>query len=195
MKQHSAFTLVEVLISILLISLVLLGLYKSLNIQRQSNRNLQRYLQKATEQDRAVMVLYRDLLASDGNLSIAQGNFDRLCISNTTHSFYGLANPKVCWVVLKDGNKLVRTEGGDYRLPLGIDDRVVVDQVMGPMELFDITRKGDQLLVALKVAGKKPYLFLMQGIDQPKRIKPAKKKKAPAKKPKTKAKGGLRDEK
>ena len=47
MGRRSAFTLIEVLVSILLISLVFLGLYSSLDIQRRSNQHLHEYLQKA----------------------------------------------------------------------------------------------------------------------------------------------------
>ena len=195
MGRRSAFTLIEVLVSILLISLVFLGLYGSLDIQRRSNQHLHEYLQKALKRDQAVTVLYRDLLSSDGNLSITQGEFDRLCIANTAHSLYGLPNPKVCWLVLKDGNQLLRVEGGNFRLPLKSDDHVAIDRVMGPVELFDITRKKGELLVALKVKEKKAYAFLMQGIEQPKAIRkirkkaPPQKNKKPTKAMKTKEEG------
>jgi len=172
MQRRGAFTLIEVLVSIALISLVLSGLYRSLDIQRRSNRHLHNYLQKALSRDRNVMALYRDLLASDGNLTLHKGTFDRLCIQHTAHTLYGIPAPKVCWVVLKEKRELVRIEGGAYRLPLTSDDRVAIDRVMGPMKLFDITRHGGEILVALQAEGEDPYTFLLQGIDPP--VLPAK---------------------
>ncbi|WP_456431063.1 prepilin-type N-terminal cleavage/methylation domain-containing protein [Nitratifractor sp.] len=169
-----AFTLIEVLISVALLSLVLLGLYKSLDIQRSANRHLRDYIQKALSRDRGVMVLFRDLMMSDGNLTIKKGEFDRLCIGATENSLYDLPAPKVCWLVLKEGNVLIRIEGGNFRLPLRYDDQVALDRVMGGMELFDLYWKGDELLVALKAKNAKPYAFLMHGLTKP--PKPKKKK-------------------
>jgi len=194
MAGRSAFTLIEVLISIALISLVLLGLYQSLDIQRSSNRQLHDYLQKALKRDRAVMALYNDLLSSDGNLTIIKGEFDRLCINNTVHSLYGLSSARVCWIVLKEGRELVRVEGGEYRLPLNSESRVAIDRVMGPMELFDITRRRGEILVAMKRVKGEPYAFLMQGIEQPPKM--VRKRKAPKKKePKSNPSGNTGKEK
>ena len=180
MQRRRAFTLIEVLVSIALISLVLLGLYKSLAIQRSSNRHLHDYLQRALAKDKVVMTLYKDILSSDGNLSLHKGEFDRLCLNNTAHSLYGLASPKVCWLVLKEGKTLVRVEGGDYRLPLRSDDRVALDRVMEGMELFDIYRSGGDLLVAMQTKGEKPYAFLVQAIAPPPKPKPKLKSKITA---------------
>ncbi|ADV45317.1 prepilin-type N-terminal cleavage/methylation domain-containing protein [Nitratifractor salsuginis] len=177
MTRRGAFTLIEVLISILLISLVLLGLYQSLDVQRSSNRNLHEHLVKAMNRDRVVMALYRDLLSSDGNLTLVKGEYDRLCINRTAHTLYDLPNPRVCWLVLKEGRELIRVEGGDYRLPLRSGDHVAIDRVMGPMRLFDITRRKGEVLVAMQEEGKEPYAFLLQGLVAPK--KPPKKKPAP----------------
>lgn len=195
MGGRGAFTLVEVLISIALISLVLLGLYKSLDLQRDSNRQLHEYLRKSLQRDRVAITLYNDLLSSDGNLSIRKGRFDRLCIQNTVNSLYGLPSAKVCWVVLREGKELLRVEGGEYRLPLGGESSVAIDRVMGPMELFDIYRKGGELLVAMKAEREEPYTFLMQGVEQPPKPAPKKKKTKAGQKKGTKKKPLKKEEK
>lgn len=166
MRRHGGFTLIEVLVSIALISLVLLALYRSLDIQRDSNRKLQSYLDKALRRDRIVTTLYRDLLFSDGNLTLHKGEYDRLCIHRTEYSLYGLPVTQVCWLVLKEGKELLRVEGGDYSLPLHPNDRVAVDRLMGPMELFDLYRKKGELLVILKARNRPADAFLLQGLRQ-----------------------------
>jgi prepilin-type N-terminal cleavage/methylation domain-containing protein len=183
MSRRGAFTLIEVLVSILLISLVLLGLYQSLDIQRSSNRNLHEHLIKAMNRDRVIMALYRDLLSSDGNLTLVKGEYDRLCINRTAHTLYDLPNPQVCWLVLQEGRALIRVEGGAYRLPLRSGDHVAIDRVMGPMRLFDVTRSRGEALVALQEEGKEPYAFLLQGLASPK-VPPAPKKDGNISKPK-----------
>ena len=180
MARRHAFTLIEVLISVALLSVVMMGLYSALSMQRSSNKHLFEYLTKAVEDDKSIMVLYRDIMYSDGNLTISKGEFDRFCIQNTGNSLYGLSRAKVCWLVGKEENRLLRVEGNDYHLPLKYDDKVATDQTMDHMVLFDITRKKGEVLVVLQAAGNVPYTFMLQGIEQPPKKK--KKKKVKSKK-------------
>ena len=175
MTQRSAFTLIEVLISVALLSLVLMGLYESLDLQRNSNKHLYNFLQKTLGKDRTAMVLYQDLLACDGNITLSNGEFDRLCINRTSHTLYGLPEAKVCWVVAKKNKTLTRIEGSDYELPLKQEDRVVIDTLVRDMVLFDLYRKKDDLLVVFQAAHNEPYSFLLQGLKAP--SKPKKNKK------------------
>jgi len=185
MRRRSAFTLIEVLISVALLSIVMMGLYSALNMQRSSNKHLYEYLTRAIDADRVVMVLYRDLMYSDGNLSIKKGEFDHLCIENTSNSLYGLSRAKVCWLVAKEGQQLLRIEGNGYKLPLKHEEKVAVDKTMKAVTLFDITRKKGELLVMLQAANETPYAFLLQGIEQPPKRKTRKRKKPPPKPAKT----------
>ncbi len=180
MSRRKAFTLIEVLISVALLSFVMLGLYSALDTQRSSNKKLFEYLTKAIDSDKVVMVLYRDIMYSDGNLTIKKGEFDRLCIENTSNSLYGLNRAKVCWLVAKEKNRLIRAEGNSYKLPLKHEDRVAVDKTLDNVVLFDVTRKKSELLIVLQTINEKPYAFLLQGVEQP-----PKKKKAPPKKTNT----------
>jgi type II secretory pathway component PulJ len=158
------------LISTALLSLVLLGLYGAFNMQQRSNQHLRGFLTRALEADRSVMVLYRDILQCDGNITLQSGEFDRLCLNQTSHSLHGLREAKVCWVVAKEGNVLLRIEGNGYRLPLRSSDGVEVDEVMKPMELFDVQKDKHNILVALKRTGQKPFVFLVQGVEAPPKI-------------------------
>jgi len=67
-SMRKAFTLIEVLISTLLLSIVLTGLYGILDTQRRSVKVIKENLDRSIEQDRAIMVLYQDILQSDGNI-------------------------------------------------------------------------------------------------------------------------------
>jgi len=175
MTKRAAFTLIELLISMALMSLVLLGLYGALKMQKSSNKHLYGYLIKALDTDKAIAVLYKDILYSDGNLTIKNGERDILCLNNTTNSLYGLSRSKVCWLVAKEGNRLLRVEGNDYSLPLKYDDRVAVDTAANNVVLFDVVRKKGDILVAMQEANHKPFVFLLQGIEPP--PKPPKKNK------------------
>ncbi len=181
MRVRRGFTLLEMLISTVLLSLVLLGLYGAFNMQKRSNKHLFDFLTQALEADRGAMVLYRDIFESDGNLTLVNGEFDRLCLESTSHSLHGLSRAKVCWVVAKEGRILLRIEGNDYRLPLRSGDGVEIDEVMKPMALFDIQKNKKSVLVALQQLNRDPYVFLVQGIEPPPK-KTTKKKPPPTKK-------------
>jgi len=166
-KFKSAFTLIEILIATALLSIVLIGLYGVLDTQKRSVGIIKENLDKSIDHDRAIMVLYNDILRSDGNITLKKGERDTLCMQSTRNSLYGLDIAKVCWLVEKEGDTLVRVEGNGYKLPLGLEDKVEVDKVLKGVKLFDITRSKDNILAVIQEANKEPYSFLLQGIKEP----------------------------
>ena len=178
MQKRKAFTLLEVLISIGLLGIIMSGLFSVVSMMRASNAQLLGYLEKAKVTTLASKVLYLDILSSDGNLTITKDEFSRLCMEETTNSLYGLTLAKVCWVVLKEKNTLVRVEGNDFKLPLKFENKVEVDTVIKELESFDVVHQNDKVIVVLKEKGKEPISFLIQGIVQPKPPKINKPKKA-----------------
>jgi prepilin-type N-terminal cleavage/methylation domain-containing protein len=181
MQKRAAFTLIEVLISIALMGLILPALYSSVDLLRDSNSQLFDYLQKSKKEIRATQTLYLDIASSDGNLTLTNGEFDRLCMESTKNSLYGLDSAKVCWLVLKREHTLIRAEGSIYHLPLKEEERVEVDPVMQQIKLFDIYWSKDKVVVILQQKDQKPVTFMIQGITKP---KPQKKKSKPNKKAK-----------
>jgi len=168
MADHKAFTLLEVLISIALMGIVLVALFSSVDILQDSNQHLSKQLEKTKKVTQATEVLYRDILSSDGNLTITKDEFTRLCMESTANTLYALPRAKVCWVVMKEQNSLVRVEGTEYALPTRGEDRVEVDTVMQNVELFDVYHSKDKVLVVLKEKSKEAIKFMLQGITKPK---------------------------
>jgi len=175
-KQRNAFTLIEVLISIALLGIVIVALFSTVSMMKDSNEHLYKYLQKAKKVTKATKVLYLDILSSDGNITIKKDEFSRLCMEQTSNSLYALSLAKVCWVVLKNKNTLARIEGNDYRLPTRFEDRVEVNPVMQNVELFDVYHQKDKVLVFLKQKGQEPITFMVQGVTKPLPKKVVKKK-------------------
>jgi prepilin-type N-terminal cleavage/methylation domain-containing protein len=187
MLNRKAFTLLEVLISIALMGIILVALFSSVDMLQNSNQHLLHYLKKSKKITKASKVLYIDLMGSDGNISIKKDEFSRVCIEETANSLYALPVAKVCWVVLKKNNTLVRIEGNGYDLPLGLEERVEVDPVMKRVEIFDLYHEKDKILVLVKQEGKEPISFMLQGITKPVKKKVVIKPKVkPASKPKAK---------
>ena len=166
-NNKQAFTLIEVLISITLLSLVLMALYKSADILRNSNLHLFHYLQKSTKTLKGSKTLYADLMQSEHNISInTEEKFHRLTIENTAHSLYGLAQAKVVWLVYKEDKTLLRLEGGKYDIPLRNEQHVEVDVIAKHLELFKVykSKKKDKILAMIQIKGQEPQLFMTQNI-------------------------------
>jgi prepilin-type N-terminal cleavage/methylation domain-containing protein len=174
MLKRPAFTLIEVLISISLLGIMLPALYQSVDLLRDSNSHLFEYLEKAKKVTQVTDTLYLDMVSSDGNISIQKDDYSRVCIEQTKNSLYALSIAKVCWLVLKKDKALVRVEGNNYTLPLGLEERVEVNSIMKNVEIFDVYYEKDKILVLLQQYAKEPISFMIQGIS-----KPAKKKKVP----------------
>ena len=187
-KHTKAFTLLEVLISIGLLGIVIVALFSTVTMMKDSNSHLLEYLEKAKKITKATKVLYLDIISSDGNITIKKDEFSRICMQETKNSLYALSLAKVCWLVLKKDNTLVRVEGNNYHLPTKLEEKVEANPVMKHVELFDVYHKKDKVLVFLKQTGKEPITFMIQGISKPLPKKKAKKKK-PKKKP---TKGGVK---
>ncbi|RRS30482.1 MAG: hypothetical protein P794_06720 [Epsilonproteobacteria bacterium (ex Lamellibrachia satsuma)] len=177
MLKRPAFTLIEVLISIALLGIILPALYQSVALLRDSNKHLFGYVEKSKKISKAVKTLYLDILSSDGNITIKKDEFARLCMEKTQNSLYALPSAKVCWLVLKKDNTLVRVEGSTYDLPSGAEEKVEINPIMQGVEIFDVYYQKDKVLVLLQQKAKKPISFLVQGVSKPKKKKKVKKAK------------------
>ena len=167
-KKRKAFTLIEVLISIGLLGIVLVALFSTVKTMRDSNKHLHQYLQKSKKITKSTKILYLDIANSDANLTIEKDEFSRLCIPQTKNSLYGLSMAKVCWVVIKEKNTLVRIEGNNYSLPTRLEEKVEVNKIMQHIEVFDLYHQKDKVLVFIKQKNEKPITFMLQGISKPK---------------------------
>jgi len=161
-----AFTLIEVLISIALMGIIIVALFSTVDILQDSNQQLFEHLKKSKINAKIVKVLYADLMDSDGNITIEKDERSRVCINETRHSLYALSSAKVCWVVLKEDNLLVRIEGNDYHLPVLEDEKVEVDPVMPNIKVFDLYYEDNKMLVILEQQGKEPISFMLQGVSK-----------------------------
>ena len=168
MKTKKGFTLVEVLISITLLSLVLMALYKSTEILRKSNLHLFEYLQRSTKSLKGTRTLFMDIMQADNNITIKEEEkFHRLTLDNTGNSLYGQAQAKVVWLVYKEKNTLLRVEGGVYDIPLKNEQHVEIDVIAKNIELFKIykSKTKTKILVMLKLKGQEPQMFMSQNLQ------------------------------
>lgn len=183
MTHRKAFTLLEVLISISLLGIVIVALFSSVDMLQNSNQHLLKYLEKSKKITKATKTLYLDILSSDGNITLKKEEFSRVCMEETRNSLYALPSAKVCWLVLKKDNTLVRVEGNAYHLPSLSEEKVEIDTIMTGIEVFDIYHKKDKVLVLIGQQGKEPISFMVHGVSKPQKKKKKSKAKTKAEEP------------
>ena len=174
MKNYRvAFTLLEVLISVMLLSLIMVGLNETIDKLRLSNKHISKRIAKVLSEEKVVKLIYQDILQSDGTIDIISKdkNIHRLIINNTQNSLYGLFNVKVAWIVDKNKNSLLRDENGDFSLPLKHEENIAIDKVIDDIEIFTCYKNKDKnkILLILRVLHGNPEVLLIHNIQSSKK--------------------------
>lgn len=147
--MRKAFTLIELLISIVILSILMLFLYKSYAALNKSNQIFEEELKSVTKIELLKKVIYLDLslaVQSDTNGTAIQIlNQDRdedVLFLQTFNSIHDRVNPYVAYIVKE--KKLYRLESlkrfREY--PLGADSEFVVDE-LGEINSFRVYKSKD----------------------------------------------------
>lgn len=131
-KSKSAFTLVEVLISVLLLGIIFTYLYSTINSVKQQNNH---YLEKTKtlKKEKQLFTLFSlDFAQALGSISISQTLKYDIVNFKTKNSLYEIIEPHVTYFVSKKENTLIRIESiGD----LNFDNK---DQIVKTFMYGDI---------------------------------------------------------
>jgi len=145
-KYRNAFTLIEMMISISILSIIMIFLYQSYAAINQSNRLYAKKTNSIIGEQKRQRVIYMDFsLALFGTISIIkqEKNEDTVFMqsSNSIHQRY---NPYIAYI-LKD-EKLYRLESlKKLKYPLGIDDQYEVDYFgeVDSFRVYESIKKSD----------------------------------------------------
>ncbi|MEA2073464.1 MAG: prepilin-type N-terminal cleavage/methylation domain-containing protein [Campylobacterota bacterium] len=146
--MRKAFTLIELLISIVILSIVMLFLYKSYAGLNKSNQVFEEEIQKVSKIELLKKVIYLDFSMAqqlDANSTVKILNQEKdedVVFLQTSNSIHERINPYVAYLVKED--KLYRLESlNEFReYPLGSDSEFVVDE-LGSVKSFRVYKSND----------------------------------------------------
>lgn len=168
--KKNAFTLVEVLISILLLGIIFTYLYSTIDSLKLQNMH---YIEKSDsiEKERKLFSMINFDVAEASSVSVGRsGRYDMLSLK-TKNSLYGIIEPSVMYFVSKKENALIRVEsldGFDMNNKEQITEMFLYgDIVLSECESFRASVK-DTGFVSLLIRGSeiKPMLLKIPTIEK-----------------------------
>ena len=155
--MKKSFTLIEIIISVMILSILFLamsGVIKNLKITKEI---LEKNFVKSSQKDLMIKTLYYDLLNAESLKIIHSQNsdYDRIYL-RTSNSLYRLIYPYVLWYVSKNKNTLIRVES-PYKIRLPNDNLFFSDKFDKNIKIFKIYKNKNKILIFIKT--KEPLYF------------------------------------
>jgi len=155
--MKKAFTLIEVLISIVLFTIVILFLYKTLDLTKDTNKFYSKHLDKVIEKNQIKKILIEDILESE-TITISTDNNENaiLKLSKTTNIYHNKFNSYVTYLVTRENN-LYRVES-----KTAFDEKKIGDSFFDDVYLDILLTKIEKFKVTTSSENKKIYAILLQ---------------------------------
>ena len=155
--MKKAFSLIEVLISIILFGMVYLTITNILSYLKTSNSFLKELYYKFDKNEKILKTLYMDLLEAYNVKIVKKDKNTCTLYIKTNNSLYDLSQVYVIWYVNK--GRLIRVESLDKRLlPL---DKIGYMYDFGEVKIFRVFRNKNRFFVFYK--NDKSFYFNFEG--------------------------------
>ena len=164
--MRRAFTLVELLISVVLLGIIVLFLSQSVAGLKSGIGSLQNQDRKSAVRDHVGDLIYRDFLQMEGDWNQSMGKeFDQVQF-RSGNSLYGYERPYLVYLVLKNQNRLLRIESPRKHTPPYSPEEAYRYSVMevarniGAFRVFAPKEKGQGRLIYLELPEEKEPLIV-----------------------------------
>lgn len=163
--MRKAFSLIEVLISIVLFSVILLFLYKALDITRQSNTFYEKKLNTLSIKNRIKTIIYEDIAQSKEIEILFDKEGQSLIKLETSNLYHNSFNKYVTYIISSENN-LIRIESANKFNEKEVLDsffqNTYVDVLLRNIEKFNISQTKDNKNIYsffIKDKSKKVFFF------------------------------------
>ncbi len=158
-----AFTLVEILVSIVLLSLIVVFVSSTIVQTKTNNVFFKEQVNKDEKSFIIFKILYKDLYELIDGYSFGNKKYSMLSLK-TNNTLYGINQPYVVWIVQRDENTLLRLESAKpITLPLKEEKKkyIFIDRVFKGCKSFIVSFSKDKnsILVFLDLEGSKKNLL------------------------------------
>jgi len=157
------FTLVEILVSIVLLGLISIFISSTIYQTKNNNKLFKSKVLKNTKSEIFLNTLYKDLLLSS-NLDISNGKKYTTIRILSNNSVYGISHPYIVWFVLKKNNTITRLESAK-KIILPISENmqkfIYIDTAQKNCEYFQASLSKDKksTLIFIKIKKQKPIIY------------------------------------
>lgn len=131
--QRRGFTLLELMVSVLLLFLMVFFLGRTYSTLKQAAESGQRHERIQNASHGFSQLLVRDFLQAN-DLNISRGrDFDSVQLKGVKHSLYGRSRSEITYAVLKPQRQLIRLEAQQtIALPVPADRQYQIDSLILP---------------------------------------------------------------
>ncbi|MBD3823333.1 MAG: prepilin-type N-terminal cleavage/methylation domain-containing protein [Epsilonproteobacteria bacterium] len=171
--RRGAFTLIEMMVSITILSIMLIFLYKSYAELGSSNAYFKEKSMKLATIEAKKEALFLDITLSHAK-SIAIHNQDRVSdvvFMQSSNTLYNNINPYIAYI--KKGEKLYRLEShrAFKEYPLSSDSDFFAES-MGEVKRFRLYKKSvdanssEEYLLDVELRGEEPFLYKLKPLNE-----------------------------
>jgi len=158
--MKKAFTLVEIIISVILLGIVVSFIYEGLQNTQKTNKIFKQKKRELEEKEKILKVLYEDIFMAD-QITILGGKKYKSVELTTNNSLFNIIKPEVKWFVSKYNDTLVRVES--IKFPLTYENRFMahISKVAEHCEVFNVyqSNKKNKILIYIKFKNQEPIIY------------------------------------
>ena len=161
MIDKKAFTLVELIISIVLLGIIVTFLYSTVSNLEKTNKIFAANEKALSSREKVIDLLYDDIFTA--NSLTLTGFKNSLASMQTNNSLFDIASPYVTWLVSKEKNTLLRFESTKKFKDIDSQnsDYFHISKVGENCEVFRVyqSKKKENILIHLKSKDEDPIIY------------------------------------
>ena len=161
MIKRKAFSLVEMIISVILLGIIVVFLYETVSNLEQTNRIFSDNENSLSKKERILDLLYEDIFLAN---SVDIKGIDNSLVSiQTSNTLFDIAQPNVTWLVVREKNTLLRFESTKEFEKMSSDnsDYYHISKVGENCEIFKVyqSNKKENILIHIQFKDQEPMVY------------------------------------
>ena len=150
--MRKAFTLVELMISVLLLSLIVTFLYQSVAQLQSSNVQFLNKTNSLQKRENLLKIFYNDFMNATSIEWYDKGRDFDVIVMKTNNSFHNMSKPYVLYKVYRDDSKLMRIESPVEKIDF-LNNIFRFNDIIEDVKLFKVYEQKGHYLIYLSAKG------------------------------------------